>query len=173
MLYRDVHGRVDGSGVGASMLGELEGDGVVLRGGERGGDGADDVLELRVLAGELFVGAVLRELGAHEGAQILAQLDAHEEDEAVRHDHPEQNRQVLPLAALRLHPVHLPDHVPPRNGLPDLLPVQHVRVERQPHELVHVHPLQKPNKQPPCSNQKYYRTTTSSNTKTAAAATND
>lgn len=53
------------------MGGVLEGYRIVLWGGHGGLHRADDVLKLRMLARQLPVGAVLRELGAHEGTQIL------------------------------------------------------------------------------------------------------
>jgi hypothetical protein len=106
----------------------LEGDGVILKFG--------------VLAGELLVGAVLCEHGANEGSQILTQLDADEEDETVREDHPEQHPKVGPLAARRLNAIHLLHHVPAGDGWPQGLAVENEVVECETYEFVQVHALQ-------------------------------
>lgn len=114
----------------------------MLRSVAWGGKGADDILKFGVLAGELLVGAVLCEHGANEGSQVLTQLDAYEEDETVREDHPEQHPKVCPLAARRLNAIHLLHHVPPGDGWPYGLAIENEVVECETHEFVQVHALQ-------------------------------
>ena len=122
--------------------GVVEGDGVMLRGLCRGlhegghCDGPDHILELGVLARELLVGAVLGDEGAQEWAQILTQLDAHKEDEAVHEDHAEQHREVHPFPSRRLDAIHLFHHVPAWDRRANRLPIENEVAERQTLKLV-------------------------------------
>lgn len=113
----------------------------MLWSGHRRHHRADDILEFRMLASELLVGAVLRELGTHEGAHILTQLDAHEEDYTVPEYHAYQHRKILPLPKLRFDAIHHLDHVPSWNSRANLLAVQDIVIKCKPCEFINIHSL--------------------------------